>query len=174
MTIDEFLSWAESQPGRYELIDGRAVAKAPPTVGHANFNYRAARALDAAILICRCRCWMLPSGMLVPIGQTTAYVPDALVYCGEKLQADALLVPDPVIVVDLAVQNVPSAFVRAMNYLCFTNAHILSVDLTVTSRTLRHAYSDANDNLREDIITGGMLQLDPPGLTINVDELFRA
>ncbi len=34
MTVDAFLAWAEDQPGRYELENGRIVAMAPERLGH--------------------------------------------------------------------------------------------------------------------------------------------
>jgi Uma2 family endonuclease len=35
MTVDEFLSWADTQPGRYELDDGEIVGMAPERIRHA-------------------------------------------------------------------------------------------------------------------------------------------
>ena len=42
-----------------------------------------------------------PDGMTVRISKDTAHEPDALVRCGPKLAADAVEVPDPVIVVEV-------------------------------------------------------------------------
>jgi Uma2 family endonuclease len=35
MTVDEYLAWAEGQPGRYELVDGTVHAMAPERPAHA-------------------------------------------------------------------------------------------------------------------------------------------
>ena len=35
MTVDEYLAWAEGQPGRYELLDGVVFAMSPEGAGHA-------------------------------------------------------------------------------------------------------------------------------------------
>ena len=35
MTVDEYLAWAERQPGRYELVDGSVYAMTPERAAHA-------------------------------------------------------------------------------------------------------------------------------------------
>jgi hypothetical protein len=35
MTVDQYLAWAEGQPGRYELLDGVVYAMSPEGAGHA-------------------------------------------------------------------------------------------------------------------------------------------
>src|SRR5215207_1793335 len=90
MTVDEFLAWAEGRPGRYELFRGEVVAMSPETVGHTAIK----GAVYAALLVgTRQRglpCHVLPDGATVRIDDTTAYEPDALVYCGQKLAPTAL------------------------------------------------------------------------------------
>ncbi len=46
MTVDEFLVWADTQPGRrFELVHGQPVAMSPERARHANANaeFRGAR-----------------------------------------------------------------------------------------------------------------------------------
>src|ERR1700730_7739792 len=101
MTVDEFLAWAEEQPGRYELVDGGVYATPPGGAGHAEIKFAVQAALVAAIRASQRTCHMLPDGMTVRVDETTAYEPDALVYCGAKLPPRAVEVPDPVIVVEV-------------------------------------------------------------------------
>ena len=49
MTVDEFLAWAESHEGRYELIEGEVFAMSPQRVAHAVVKLNAVNALRAAI-----------------------------------------------------------------------------------------------------------------------------
>ena len=86
MNVDEFLVWAEGQPGRYELVDGEVIAIAPERVRHAQVKFAAQTALVRAIENAGLPCWMLPDGMTVRIDASTAYEPDALVYCGPPLR----------------------------------------------------------------------------------------
>ena len=49
MNVDEFLSWAVDQPGRYELFRGEVYAMSPETVGHAKVKGAVYAALLAAV-----------------------------------------------------------------------------------------------------------------------------
>jgi len=101
MNVDQYLAWAQSRPGRYELRDGEVVRRSPEGAGHAAVKYAVQTALLAGIRARGLPCHMLPDGMTVRVDETTAYGPDALVYCGTKLSASAIEVPAPVIVVEV-------------------------------------------------------------------------
>ena len=49
MTVDEFLTWAEGRPGRYELFRGEVVAMSPETVGHTKVKGAVYSALLAGV-----------------------------------------------------------------------------------------------------------------------------
>src|SRR5215211_4707084 len=98
MTVDEYLAWAEGQPGRYELYDGAIYAMSPEGAGHAEVKFAVQTALAAGIRQRGLPCHMLPDGMTVRVDVRTAYEPDALVYCGSKLPRSAFAIPNPVIV----------------------------------------------------------------------------
>ena len=49
MTVDEYLAWAEDQPGRYELHKGEVHAMSPETAGHAETKAAVYMALRNAI-----------------------------------------------------------------------------------------------------------------------------
>jgi len=95
MTVDQFLAWAEDHPGRYELFRGEIVPMSPETVGHTEIKGAVYIALLAAIRSRSLPCHALMNGATVRIDEATAYEPDALVYCGEKVPATALDVPNP-------------------------------------------------------------------------------
>jgi Uma2 family endonuclease len=103
MTVDQFLSWAMAQPDgpRYELANGEAIALAPEPAVHARRKARIWRALTEAIDAAGLPCEALPDGMTVKIDEHTAYEPDTLVHCGEALPDDTVIVPTPVIVVEV-------------------------------------------------------------------------
>src|SRR3954454_22277996 len=73
----------------------------PEGAGHATIKFAVQTALAAGIRARGLACYLLPDGMTVRIDATTAYEPDALIYCGEKLPASTLEVPNPVIVVEV-------------------------------------------------------------------------
>jgi Uma2 family endonuclease len=101
MTVDEFLTWAENQPGRYELYDGVVYAMTPERAVHAKIKFSVQVALANAIRARGLPCHMLPDGMTVRAAKDIAYEPDALVYCGAELPPSAIEVPNPVIVVEV-------------------------------------------------------------------------
>ncbi len=143
MNVDEFLAWAVDQPGRYELFRGEVYAMSPETAGHADTKAAVYNALLAGIRARHLSCHVFPDGMTVRIDETTAYEPDALVYCGEKLSPSAIEVPEPVIVVEVrfpSSRQVDLAIKLAGYFLLPSLAHYLIVDPT-RSLILHHSRS---------------------------------
>lgn len=77
----------------------------PERVRHAESNCAVQSALAAAIRSAGVPCRKLPHGMTVHIDAGTIREPDALVYCGERLDSDAVEVREPVIVVEILVPS---------------------------------------------------------------------
>src|SRR6202140_4170432 len=75
MTVDEYLSWAEGQPGRYELLDGVVFGISPEGAGHAERKAAVHAALLSGIRARGVPCYALPDGMTVRIDESTAYEP---------------------------------------------------------------------------------------------------
>ena len=67
ITVDEYLAWAQGQPGRYELYDGTVHAMSPEGAGHAEAKGAVYRALLAGIRARKLACHALPDGMTVRI-----------------------------------------------------------------------------------------------------------
>jgi Uma2 family endonuclease len=173
MTVDEFLSWAKDNPGRYELFKGEAHAMSPEGVGHAERKGAVYTALLAAVGARRLPCHVLPDGATVRIDDMTAYEPDALVYCGEKLPPTALEVPNPVIVVEVLSPSTRRVDVslKLVGYFRLPSvAHYLIVDPAQPS-ILHHARRTGGDILTR-IITDGSIALDPPGIAIALSDIY--
>jgi Uma2 family endonuclease len=62
MTVDEFLAWAEENPGRYELSEGEVYAMPPRPLGHAKTKFAVQSALLAGIRKAGLPCHMVPDG----------------------------------------------------------------------------------------------------------------
>jgi len=101
MTVDEYFAWAERNPGRYELHRGEVYKKLPQAVGHTMAKGAIYAALFAAAPACERPCHVLGDGITVRIDETTAYEPDTLVYCEQKLPNSAIEVPNPAVVVEV-------------------------------------------------------------------------
>ncbi len=175
MSVDDFLTWAEGRDGRWELQDGRLVAMAPERAAHLEAKALAWRSLQQAIERAKAPCQALPDGATVRISSHTAFEPDALVYCGERLPPDAIIIPSPVVVVEVLSEGTARRDhgVKLSGYFSLASvAHYLIVD--PEGRTAIHHRRGHGDAIETRILTEGALRLDPPGLEIRVEDLFPA
>lgn len=175
MTVDEFLAWAAGEPGRHDLLDGEVHAMSPEGAGHAKTKFAVQTALAAAIRAARLPCHMLPDGMTVRVEQATAFEPDALVYCGPELEPTAVEVPEPIIVVEVlspSTRRIDASVKLAGYFKVASVAHYLVVD---PSRPLIvHHARGAGDAILTRIATQGSLTLDPPGLQLQLADIYGA
>src|ERR1700730_17413826 len=166
MTVDQYLAWAQGQPGRYELLDGVVFAMSPEGAGHAERK----AAIHAALLPgIRAR----GDGMTVRIDKSTAYEPDALVYCGTKLAPSAVEVTNPVIVVEVlspSTRHVDLSAKLADYFRLPSIAHYLIVD-PERPRVIHHALSSSETILTR-IVTEGSIRIDPPGITLAMTDIY--
>jgi Uma2 family endonuclease len=173
MTVDEYLAWAVGQPGRYELVDGTVVGMSPENAGHAERKAAVHAALLAEIRARGLPCYALPDGMTVRIDEATAYEPDAVVYCGDKLPPTAVEVPNPVVVVEVlspSTRHIDLSAKLADYFRLASIAHYLIVD-PEKSRIIHHARS-AGEAIVTRIVTDGCVRLDPPGIEVAMADIY--
>ncbi len=172
MTVDEFLVWAENQSGHYELVDGRIWAMSPERVGHADTKFAVQIALRQAIGRAGLACHMLPDGVTVRIDAGTAYEPDALVYCGARLQPDAIEVPAPIIVVEVLSPSTGryDRHDKLAGYFALPSLiHYLIIN---RDRRMMIHHERKGSEIATKILGSGFLRLDPPGLELTIGDLF--
>lgn len=173
MTVDQYLAWAQDQPGRYELIRGEVCAMSPETAGHADVKAAIYVAMRNGIHTRHLPCHVLPDGMTVRIDESTAYEPDALVYGGEKLPPSAIEVPNPLIVVEVLSPSSRQfdVAVKLAGYFRLPSvAHYLIVDPT-QSLVLHHCRGTGEEIVTR-IVTEGTIALDPPGLELPLNDIY--
>ncbi len=173
MSVDEFLTWAMSQPGRYELFRGEIYAMSPETVGHAERKGAVYAALQSAIRRQKLNCRVLPDGSTVRIDEATAYEPDAMVYCGQKLPPSAIEVPNPVIVVEVLSPSTRQfdVSIKLAGYFRLPSvAHYLIVE--PTQPLIVHHSRGTGETILTHVVTEGTITLDPPGLELAVADLY--
>jgi Uma2 family endonuclease len=173
VSIPEYLSWAERQEGKFELHDGVIVAMAPERVGHVSAKLAAATALKDAIKKAGVPCQAFVDGLGVKIDDWTSYIPDALVNCGERLPLDAMLAPNPIMVVEVLSPSSKShdRVRKLFNYFRVPSiAHYLTVDLE--QRRIGHHWRGPDGTIVTAIASGDSLTLDPPGLRLSLDGLL--
>ncbi len=172
MTVDEFLAWAEGRPGRYELDRGRVFAMSPERIGHIRAKTAVRNALAAAIDRAGLSCEALSDGATVRVDASTAYEPDALVYCGPPLSRDAIEVPDPVIVVEVLSPSTGryDGQDKLAGYFTLPSLHHYLI-VNVDRRILIH-HARSGQDLTTRILGAGDLRLEPPGIDVRVEDLF--
>lgn len=173
MTVDEFLAWAEGRPGRYELFRGEVYAMSPEVVGHTETKGNLYGALVAGIRQQHLACHALPDGATVRIDQETAYEPDALVYCGQKLAPTALEVPNPVIVIEVlspSTRRVDVSLKLGGYFRLPSVIHYLIVD--PTQRSIVHHARGPGGTILTRVVTEGSIALDPPGIALAMNDIY--
>jgi Uma2 family endonuclease len=175
MRSDEFISWAMTQSGRCELVAGEVVAMAPERAGHTRVKYALVAALKAAIAARRLPCEALIDGPCVRIDETTVYEPDALVRCGAPVPDDAVEIADPLIVAEVLSPSsrARDAGVKLDSYFRLASVrHYLIVE--TEARTVIHHRRDDHGRIAKQMCRDGRLDLDPPGIEVEVAGLFGA
>ena len=111
--------------------------------------------------------------MSVRVNDRTVYEPDALVRCGAPLPGDAIEVADPIIVVEVVSPSSRGVDrgVKLASYFSLPSVrHYLIVD--TDKRVVIHNGRDAEGQIVVRIVGDGSLTLDPPGLAIEVRDIF--
>src|SRR5262249_37272148 len=170
-TVEEYLAWAATQRDlpRTELINGQIVAMTPERVEHIEIKVAAVIALKKAIARAGVPCHALGDGLTVRIDDHTAYEPDALVYCGERLPRGSLVVPNPIIIVEVLSPSTEHTDTSAklVGYFKLPSvAHYLVIDPDA-----RHVMHHTRQHPPQ-LLTSGPVRLDPPGIEFDTSELF--
>jgi Uma2 family endonuclease len=168
MTVDEFLASAEEREGRWEIENRVAYAMAPEQLGHSDTKFATVVALRAAIGGAKAPCRAVLDGPAV----RTAYQPDALVYCGPRLPPDVRERPDLIVVVEVTSPSARARRRQQADRLFLAAEHrALPAALSRGSRP-RASQARRRRPDRDAHPHAGPLRLDPPGLDLNVEDLF--
>jgi Uma2 family endonuclease len=175
MSVDEFMAWAERQPERFELIDGVPAAMSPERVIHGEIKYRMARALDEAIARAAVPCRFVLDSAAVRIDARNSYQPDVMVYCGEPVSGDALVIANPVIVVEVLSPGNAMKDLRdkLQGYFRVPSVQYYLIADPDTRVVIHHARGH-DDAVATRVGSEGSIILDPPGLTLALSAIFGA
>jgi Uma2 family endonuclease len=175
MTVDEFLAWAEGRQGRWELYNGVPYAMSPERTGHIKIKYAIYFALRQAIRKAGLPCHVLGDGAGMRISRHVMHNPDALVYSGPELPDDALEVPNPIILVEVASPSTRKFddTVKLDGYFSLASVHhYLIVD--PDGPPVIHHSRQADGTVLKSEVHEGTLTLSPPGIEVGVAEMFAA
>jgi Uma2 family endonuclease len=175
LTVDDYLTWAATQADakRTELIRGQIVPVSPELVAHNRTKIKVLFALQRAVTEARIEAEVFTDGLTVPIEIHTAYEPDASVRLGPPLSDRDRTIPDPIIVIEVlsptSIHMDTSA--KLVGYFKIARVrHYLVID--PETRSVTHHARGANDRITSQARASGTLDFDPPGIAIDVDDLF--
>lgn len=170
MTSDEFLVRAEAQSDeRFELHEGVVVAMSRERRLHALVKGNAYLALTRVAS----PCLAYVDGIAIKVSEITTYIPDVLVDCGDQSDMREMTAVDPVIVVEVLSDSPSKADTGAKLEGYFTVPsvqHYLVVD-GADRRVTYHRRE--RDGLFTRILHTGSLTLDPPGVTVSIDDFWN-
>jgi Uma2 family endonuclease len=175
MSRDEYRAWAEQQPaGRFERVNGVVVAMAPERASHNRRKALVWQVLRLAVQAARLPCEVYTDGMTVEVGESD-YEPDAVVHCGDKLPDEAVAVPDPLIIVEVLSPST-SATDRAWKLQEYFRLPSLRHYLIVWAdkQQVAHHRRDDDGSIETRAVIAGEIRLEPPGITISVEDIYAA
>ena len=183
MTVGEFLAWSADQPdeARHELVRGMPVRlMAPTNLRHARIQRNASATLRRAIAAAGAPCEVFDAGPGAAVGLEgeECRIPDVVVTCAAEVDEAARLVPEPVIVVEVAS---PSTRLPDIN-------HDVNDKVEFYSRiaSIRHYLVVEQDHhrvvyhgrgpsggLEPRIVRDGEIVMEPPGVSLALADLYR-
>ncbi len=177
LTVPEYIAWADAQSERprTELIDGQIFRMAPELIEHVELKLAIAIALMRAVGNASLDFEVLTDGAAVAVGSGSAFQPDALVYPGPKLPRGTRVIPTPVVVVEVlspTTAHIDRGIKRDGYFSLPSLQHYLIVDPETMGVT--HYGRAADGTVAAKTYTSGELRLDPPGLVLDLAEIFQA
>jgi Uma2 family endonuclease len=178
MTADEFLAWAEGllpEAGKFELWDGEVVVRHGPGLEEERSEHWEGkgamyRALHDAIKRAGLPCFAAVDGPMVRLSANKMARPDVLVYCGPRVPRGAQEVPNPIILVEVLSPGTKRRDhgVKLQGYFTLPSlSHYIIID--PDRRLLVHHRRGA---AAPELVTDPRLQLDPPGLDVDLTEVL--
>jgi Uma2 family endonuclease len=176
MSREAYREWVQTQPRcRFERIDGVVVAMAPERRIHADRKALAWLALRRAIAAAGVSCHVYPDGITVSVGESD-YEPDAVLRCGPPLPGDGVDVPDPLVVVEVLSPSTRGGDLvhKLVDYFKIPTMRHYLIIFADRPQLIHHRRADETNGIDTQIVTRGDITLDPPGITITLDELYAA
>jgi Uma2 family endonuclease len=174
MSREDYRLWAEQQPtGRFERIEGVVVAMAPERANRADRKALIWLALRQAVAAAGLPCHVYPDGMTIEV-EDNDFEPDVVLHCGARLPGDAIAVPEPLIVVEVLSPSTRGDDLprKLVAYFRVPSVRHYLVFWADRPQVLHHRRQDDGEGISTRVITSGAIRLEPPGVSIAVEEIY--
>jgi len=144
----------------------------PERIGHIRLKACIWQALDRAIRDAGLDCEALGDGAAVEIGEDTDYEPDAVINYGPRLDPDATVATNPVVVVEVLspfTQSIDSSDKLGDYFKVPSIQHYLIV--RAKRQEIIHHWRSGPDIMSR-VMNIGSIPLDPPGIFIDIAEVY--
>jgi Uma2 family endonuclease len=144
----------------------------PERIQHVRIKSSIWAVLDRAIRNGGLDCEALADGVTIEADAETDYEPDAVVNCGPRLPPDAIAATNPVIVVEVlspSTEAVDTSEKLADYFRIPSIQHCLIVRAR-RQEIIHHRRS--GDAIVSRAVNVGAIKLDPPGITVDVAEVY--
>ena len=173
MSREAYRAWAQEQrKGRFERRQGIVFAMAPERSVHAKRKARIWSALDQAIAAAGLGCFAYPDGMTVEVDDSD-YEPDAVVRCGGDLPDDTLVVPDPMIIVEVLSPSTSKTdqTTKLADYFTLPTVRHYLIVHPDEPKVIHHRRGEFG--IERETVSSGTIRLDPPGISISIEDVYR-
>ena len=176
MTVEQFLAWCREQPdgSRHELVDGRPVEMQAERNRHAFVKAEVWQLLREAVRAADLPCVVFPDGATVVVDDDRARRPDVTLQCGGEIDLDAVTCDAPLVVVEVASPSTAHVDTTAKlaEYMRLASVrHYVILD-PEARLAYHHSRAPAGADILTRIVTGGSIELDPPGLSFALADCF--
>lgn len=170
----DFEQWALNQFGKWELHDGVPVAMSPERSDHARIKAQCWLALRTALRGKSLSCEPFIDGLLIPGPGSRRFQPDVLVACGDRVAPGALLVEQPVILVEVLSPSTEVADneLKLESYFQLPSVQHYLLISTRKRLVLHHSRLD-DGRLLTSLHTTGPIELTHPGVQISVEDVYE-
>jgi Uma2 family endonuclease len=170
----DYRAWAEQQPrGRFERVDGRVVQMTPERIVHVQLKMAIWRVLDDAVRAAGIAAQAFGDGVTVEVGEDTDYEPDAVINAGPRPGPNDVAAPNPIVVVEVlspGTRSIDTGKKLAGYFRVPSIQHYLIV--SARHQEVVH-HRRTGDTVATTVLTEGAIVLDPPGISVALDEIYR-
>lgn len=174
MSRADYRRWAEAQPsGRFERVEGSVVAMAPERLSHVDRKSLVWLALRRAVAAAGLPCHVYGDGVTVEVDDND-FEPDAILRCGDPLPGEGVAVPDPLVVVEVLSPSTRQGDLtrKMVAYFRIPSVRHYLIFWADRPQVIHHRRRDGDDGIETRVVTAGAIRLDPPGVTITVEDVY--